>query len=105
MIGVSAIIIVMSVMNGFREELTSRLLGINGHINIFSNTNEIDQNILETLEDTNQNIFQIYPIIQTQALITNDEISRGIFIRSYRYKDIDRKNFLKEKIIEGKLYN
>ena len=105
MIGVSAIIIVMSVMNGFREELTSRLLGINGHINIFSNTNEIDQSILETLEDTNQNIFQIYPIIQTQALITNDEISRGIYIRSYRYKDIDRKNFLKEKIIEGKLYN
>ena len=46
MIGVSAIIIVMSVMNGFREELTSRLLGINGHINIFSNTNEIDQNLL-----------------------------------------------------------
>ena len=52
MIGVSAIIIVMSVMNGFREELTSRLLGINGHINIFSNTNEIDQNILENAIET-----------------------------------------------------
>ena len=43
MIGVAAIIIVMSVMNGFREELTSRLLGINGHLNIFSQTDQIDK--------------------------------------------------------------
>ena len=40
MIGVSVIIIVMSVMNGFREELTTRLLGINGHINIYYSNNE-----------------------------------------------------------------
>ena len=31
----------MSVMNGFREEITSRLLGINGHLNIYSDKNEI----------------------------------------------------------------
>ena len=36
MIGVSVIIIVMSVMNGFRDELTNRLLGINGHMNYLS---------------------------------------------------------------------
>ena len=42
MIGVAAIIIVMSVMNGVREELTNRLLGINGHINIYSNLIEIE---------------------------------------------------------------
>ena len=40
-IGVGAIIIVMSVMNGFREEITSRLLGINGHLSIYSEKNEI----------------------------------------------------------------
>ena len=40
-IGVAAIIIVMSVMNGFREELTTRMLGINGHLNIHSFDNEI----------------------------------------------------------------
>ena len=44
MIGVSVIIIVMSVMNGFRDELTSRLLGINGHINIYSSNDEITSN-------------------------------------------------------------
>ena len=35
-LGVSAIIIVMSVMNGFRSDLTKRLIGINSHINIYS---------------------------------------------------------------------
>ena len=35
-LGVSAIIIVMSVMNGFRSNLTERLIGVNSHLNIYS---------------------------------------------------------------------
>src|SRR6056297_2655127 len=36
MLGVATLIIVMSVMNGFRQELFSRILGINGHMNVYS---------------------------------------------------------------------
>ena len=35
MLGVATLIIVMSVMNGFRQELITRILGLNGHINIY----------------------------------------------------------------------
>ena len=65
MIGVAAIIIVMSVMNGFREELTSRLLGINGHLNIYSNTGQITKEEVKNIKsDFSDN--QLIPLIQTQ---------------------------------------
>src|SRR6266849_3592809 len=40
-LGVATLIIVMSVMNGFRAELLGRILGINGHMAVFSNTGEL----------------------------------------------------------------
>ena len=39
-LGVATLIIVMSVMNGFRTELINRILGLNGHIGVFSATSE-----------------------------------------------------------------
>ena len=50
-IGVSVIIIVMSVMNGFRDELTHRLLGINGHINIYASNNEINSSDINKIKN------------------------------------------------------
>ena len=40
-LGVAAIIIVMSVMNGFRIDLTNRIIGLNSHLNIYSFDNKI----------------------------------------------------------------
>ena len=57
MIGVAAIIIVMSVMNGFRDELTNRLLGISGHINIYSAKNTISSDEAKQIVNINNTSF------------------------------------------------
>ena len=102
-IGVAAIIIVMAVMNGFREELISRLLGINGHLNIYSNSGQITKEEVNIIKsDFSDN--QLIPLIQTQALVISNEFSRGVFLRGYDNEYLDDLHFLKKNIVEGKLF-
>ena len=102
-LGVAAIIIVMSVMNGFRVNLTERLIGVNSHLNVYSlnekiNLIEINQ-IKEGLDLNEYNI--IIPSIETQGLVINENISRGIIIRGY--EKIKSDHYLYNNIITKKI--
>ena len=58
-LGVATLIIVMSVMNGFREELTSKVLGINGQMKVkLYNNQKINnyENIVSLLKETNPSV-------------------------------------------------
>ena len=50
MLGVAILIIVMSVMNGFREELTQKILGFNSHISIKPYDTKIDEDLYINLK-------------------------------------------------------
>ena len=103
-IGVAVIIIVMSVMNGFREELTSRLLGINGHLNVYSDNGKIIQNEAMLLKNIELNNIKIFPLIETQALLISNETSKGVYLRGYENIDLMDTHFLKNKIVKGNLF-
>ena len=104
MIGVAAIIIVMSVMNGFREELTTRLLGINGHLNIYSQSGQIAHNEIKLINNLKIKNIKIFPLIETQALLISNETSKGVYLRGYENIDLMDTHFLNNKIVKGHLF-
>ena len=105
-LGVAVLIIVMSVMNGFREELVSKVVGVNGHLNIFSQFNEINENDFNLIKKNKKlEKININPIIETQGLLITDKDSKGIFIRSVDSNYlIKRKDFI-NKIIQGSIFS
>ena len=102
-IGVAAIIIVMAVMNGFREELTSRMLGINGHLNINSYDKEINNRDFNLFLEDEFN-FDVYAFTQTQALIISDESSKGVILRGYDNNFLPNNHFINKNIIRGSIF-
>ena len=104
-LGVATLIIVMSVMNGFREELTSKVLGINGHLKVqlFNNTQfKKSQLLIDKIKSDNDRII-VDPTITTQGLISYRNFSSGILIKglnldSLRQREIIMKNITPETL-------
>ena len=101
-LGVAAIIIVMSVMNGFRTNLIERLIGVNSHLNIYSFNNLINEDQIKKIKNLNINKNKkVFASVETQGLIIKDNNSNGVLIRGY--EEINSKHYLYDKIITKKL--
>ena len=102
-LGVAAIIIVMSVMNGFRANLTERLIGVNSHLNIYSYNKKINLDEVNSLKINldSKAYNKFLPSIETQGLVISNEVSKGVIIRGY--EDLNSNHYLYNKIITKKL--
>ena len=99
-LGVATLIIVMSVMNGFKEELTNKVLGINGHLKIqLYNSSKIEkyESIINLLNSFS-NELDAQPVIISQSLLSTKNFSSGVMIKGLKSKDILKRQLLKEKI-------
>ncbi|MBL6933539.1 MAG: ABC transporter permease, partial [Rhodospirillales bacterium] len=69
-LGVATLIIVMSVMNGFREELLDRILGINGHLSIYGQSEQLSDfdNLADKIRGL-QGVTDASPIIEGQVMV------------------------------------
>ena len=104
MLGVAILIIVMSVMNGFRSELTQKILGFNSHITIKPYNESINNQFYYDL----QNKYKDAKIIKTyngEAIILIKNVAKGILIRGIDREELDKLEFFKKNIIDGKLSN
>jgi len=102
-LGVAAIIIVMSVMNGFRSDLTERLIGVNSHLNVYSFDEIIKEDEIKLLKKglNSKSYEKIFSSIETQGLVISDNISKGVVIRGY--KEVNYNHYLYDKIVTKKL--
>lgn len=104
MLGVATLIIVMSVMNGFREELFSRILGLNGHMNVYSLQGPLyDYDYLKTRLEPIDGIAAVTPTIESQALISSGGVSNGILVRGIAWNDFANRPILRDSVTAGAL--
>ena len=81
-LGVTALITVLSVMNGFEKELRDRILGMTSHATItgFDGTLE-DWTALRTSALQNAAVLGVAPFVEAQAMLTRGNAVRGVLVR------------------------
>ena len=101
MLGVAILIIVMSVMNGFRTELTNKILGFNPHVIIKPyNDSKIDSKFRDQLNKNFSNI-KILESYSGEGVVINNDYAKGIMIKGLDSKNEKNSIFLKKILIEG----
>lgn len=99
-LGVATLIIVMSVMNGFKSELLSRILGINGHIMIVSAPGfpfTDYKNAVKDLESLD-GVEVAIPMIEKQILISSGNSAEGAMVRGISKEDLLKKQVLRNGV-------
>ncbi|MGE0232329.1 MAG: lipoprotein-releasing ABC transporter permease subunit [Flavobacteriaceae bacterium] len=89
MLGVATLIIVMSVMNGFRKELMDKILGLNGHVivqAIDGNFNDFD-NVTSTIAAIS-GVQVVFPFVEGQAMASTTTGGFGVIVRGMREADL-----------------
>ena len=102
MLGVAILIVVMSVMNGFKTELTKKILGLNPHIVIQSNGFSIEEEFLTKIKKINSS-FKISKSYSGEAIILNNQNAKGVIIKGIDNENSESPDFLKKSIIQGSI--
>ncbi len=104
MLGVATLIIVMSVMNGFRTELLDKILGLNGHLLI----QPLDSPLTD-FEAVAERVSQVpgirlaAPIVEGQALASSPFAANGVLVRGIRSVDLGKLASIANNIKQGSL--
>jgi len=103
-LGVSVLIIVMSVMNGFRTELINKIVGFNSHVTVKSYDKPID---IKKLNNTDLKLISNELILSNtgEAVVINKDYTKGIVLRGYSKKDFSKLEIIKQENFTGNSNN
>ena len=99
-LGVAVLIIVMSVMNGFRTELINKIVGFNAHVTVKPYENPINK---KKLNNNYLNLISKDLIFSNsgEAIVINKEYTKGLFLRGYNSKDFSKLDVVKKGNLIG----
>lgn len=106
MLGVATLIIVMSVMNGFRQELFDRILGLGGHMNVYSQAGALFdyEDITNTIKNI-EGVQSVTPIVEGQTLLSFNTNASGVMVRGIAQMDFAMRDTLYNGIRAGDMEN
>ncbi len=96
MLGVATLIIVMSVMNGFREELMNRILGFNGHLSVqpsWGPVLSLNESLLDEIRKV-PNVESVAPVVEGQVMVLTNLHTQGAMVRGMRAEDFKARPLL-----------
>lgn len=103
-LGVAALIVITSVMNGVKTEMLKHFIGWSGHINVYSNTGAIEgyDDLIRQIK-TVPGVVSAIPSIEGQVMVSANGHAYGAQVLALRYDDLVQKQHIVEKITSGSL--
>jgi lipoprotein-releasing system permease protein len=104
-LGVATLIIVMSVMNGFRFELLSRILGVNGHLSVYADSAPALSNFDELAKKVQAvpGVVAVTPTVEGQVMASTASQATGVLVRGLRSEDLAKRPILADNIVAGNI--
>jgi lipoprotein-releasing system permease protein len=101
-VGVATLIIVLSVMSGFRQEVLNRLLGVNGHLNLAAAGHDLDDfdNVGAEVAKV-PGVVAVYPTVDGNVMATASHYAAGALVHAIRGEDLQKIRLL--RIVGGSL--
>ena len=104
MLGVAILIIVMSVMNGFKTDLTNKILGLNPHVVVQPNGFKIDDNYISKIKQKNKDV-SISKTYSGEGIIIINDKAKGIIFKGVNNQEKKIQEFFEKNIVSGNINN
>ncbi|MBV8777395.1 MAG: lipoprotein-releasing ABC transporter permease subunit [Alphaproteobacteria bacterium] len=103
-LGVATLIIVMSVMNGFRADLIGRILGLNGHLGVYAPTSTMPNfDAVVAKVRAVPGIVSATPLVEGQVMATGPAGASGALVRGIRPDDLRARKLVANHVVAGSL--
>jgi len=103
-LGVATLIIVMAVMNGFRQELLQRILGVNGHMTVYARDGTIESHgdLTARLREL-AGVQLVQRQVQGQVMVTHAGESGGAMVRGMTPEDLKARDLIADNVVTGQM--